>query len=242
MESSPLIYKAVLAVMAKATAIEKDRKNENQHYNFRGIDETYNALHGPMVEEGIFSTSTILDSRTETMESQKGGVLLHVWLKMKYTFWAADGSKVETEVVGEAMDSGDKASNKAMAVAHKYALLQIFAVPTIDQKDPEVDSPLPAASKPAPFGTKAQAPAAKPAAQAAKTPAPASKPAAKPEADIPMGSEPVLQTLLDQLAAAETPADCKAAWKGWRGQVTDVKALNSGMTAVNQRVKSLEAK
>jgi ribosomal 50S subunit-associated protein YjgA (DUF615 family) len=38
------------------------------------------------------------------------------------------------------MDSGDKASNKAMAVGHKYALLQLFAIPTEEQKDPEYDS------------------------------------------------------------------------------------------------------
>jgi hypothetical protein len=61
-------------------------------------------------------------------------------LKMQYTFFADDGSSVKAVVMGEGMDSGDKASNKAMAVAHKYAIVQMFAIPTEDDKDPENDS------------------------------------------------------------------------------------------------------
>jgi hypothetical protein len=59
---------------------------------------------------------------------------------MKYTFYAKDGSSISAVVIGEGMDSGDKASNKAMAVALKYALLQVFCIPTEDTKDPDADS------------------------------------------------------------------------------------------------------
>ncbi len=41
------------------------------------------------------------------------------------------------------MDSGDKASNKALSIAMKYALLQVFCIPTEDAKDPDADSPKP---------------------------------------------------------------------------------------------------
>ncbi|GAH44087.1 unnamed protein product, partial [marine sediment metagenome] len=71
----------------------------------------------------------------------KGGVLIYRILTIKYTFFAEDGSFIETIVIGEAMDSGDKAGNKAMSAAHKYALLQILLIPTDDPKDSEVDSP-----------------------------------------------------------------------------------------------------
>jgi len=38
------------------------------------------------------------------------------------------------------MDSGDKAANKAMSVAHKYAFLQVLAIPTKETKDPDHES------------------------------------------------------------------------------------------------------
>ena len=56
-----------------------------------------------------------------------------------YRFVATDGSQVSCVVEGEGMDSGDKASNKAMAVAHKYALLQVLMIPTEEQKDPDAE-------------------------------------------------------------------------------------------------------
>ena len=56
---------------------------------------------------------------------------------MQYTFWTVDGTSVECSVIGEGMDSGDKATNKAMAIAHKYALLQTFCIPTEDMIDPD---------------------------------------------------------------------------------------------------------
>jgi hypothetical protein len=40
-------------------------------------------------------------------------------------------------MIGEAMDSGDKSANKAMSAAQKYALLQVFCIPTEEPKDTE---------------------------------------------------------------------------------------------------------
>lgn len=37
------------------------------------------------------------------------------------------------------MDSGDKATNKAMAIAFKYACFQIFCIPTEEMKDPDAE-------------------------------------------------------------------------------------------------------
>ena len=62
-------------------------------------------------------------------------------MKIKYTFFATDGTFVSATMAGEAADSGDKASNKAMSIAHKYALLQVFCIPTDDAKDPDSASP-----------------------------------------------------------------------------------------------------
>lgn len=136
-----LIYKKIIDVMRDISAIEKDRKNTAQGYAFRGIDDLYNELHAILAKHGVFSVSDVLSETSDDKKSSKGTLMIYRTLKMKFTFYCEDGSFVSTTVVGEGMDSGDKASNKAMSVAHKYALIQIFTIPTKEAKDPEVDSP-----------------------------------------------------------------------------------------------------
>ena len=67
--------------------------------------------------------------------SQKGGTLIYSICRIKYTFYAEDGSNVSAVVIGEGMDSGDKATNKAMSIAFKYACFQVFCIPTEEMKD-----------------------------------------------------------------------------------------------------------
>ena len=151
----PLIYRSMLAVMADMEAIGKSQKNAQQGFNYRGIDQVYNALNPLLTKHGIFMTSEVLDKTREERTNKNGTVLAFTCLKMRYHFHAADGSSVATEVEGEGMDSGDKSSNKAMAVAHKYALLQAYCIPTQDMPDPDGEAheiePRPAVPAPPPL-------------------------------------------------------------------------------------------
>lgn len=135
-----MIHKKIIAVMADIDSISKGRDNKQQGYKFRGIDDVYNALHKVFATHGVFTVPTVLDEKTEIKTTKSGTELIYRILKIKFTFFAEDGSSFDAIVIGEGMDSGDKASNKAMAVAHKYALLQVFAIPTEEPKDPENDS------------------------------------------------------------------------------------------------------
>ncbi len=117
--------------------VKKDKKNTQQNYNFRGIDDMYNALNEHLSVEGIFITSKVIDTKREERPSKSGGVLLYSILTMEFEFFAEDGSSVKSVTVGEAMDSGDKSMNKAMSTAYKYALMQIFCIPTEEEKDTE---------------------------------------------------------------------------------------------------------
>ena len=134
------IYPAMVQIMADVDAIAKGRRNQAQGYQFRGIDDVYMELHPVLAKHGVFMTSEIKDERSEERTTKNGGASIYRIMKIKYTFWAQDGSYVCSEVIGEGMDSGDKASNKAMSVAQKYALLQAFLIPTEDAKDPENES------------------------------------------------------------------------------------------------------
>lgn len=123
--------------MGKVGAIWKDRKNEAQGYKFRGIDDMYNALNEHLAEEKVFFTSEVLSTSREERATKSGGVLMYSIITMKFTAYAEDGSSVSSTTVGEAMDSWDKSMNKAMSTAYKYALMQIFCIPTEDDKDTE---------------------------------------------------------------------------------------------------------
>lgn len=133
------IYAAMAEVMKKVTPIAKSGYNTMQKFNFRGIDDIYNALNGIMAEAGVFSLPEVIEQSTEERQAKSGGTNIYRLYKIRYTFYCSDGSSVSSVVVGEGMDSGDKASNKAMAVAHKYALLQAFCIPTQEPKDPDAD-------------------------------------------------------------------------------------------------------
>lgn len=134
------IYQKIGDILADSEAITKDRTNTQQGFKFRGIDDVYNALHPLLAKHRVFSTTQVLAERTEERQTKNGGNLIYRILTVKFTFYTVDGSSVESIIIGEGMDSGDKASNKAMAVAHKYALLQLLAIPTEDEKDPDAVS------------------------------------------------------------------------------------------------------
>lgn len=134
------VIKAMVAVMADVGAVGKDQVNQQQKFNYRGIDDVYNALHLAMAKHGLVSLPEVLDKTQVDRASRSGGVLIYTSLRIRYHFYATDGSTVSCVVEGEGMDSGDKSSNKAMAVAHKYALLQAFCIPTAEVKDPDAES------------------------------------------------------------------------------------------------------
>uniref|UniRef100_A0A6M3LIM0 Putative Erf family protein n=1 Tax=viral metagenome TaxID=1070528 RepID=A0A6M3LIM0_9ZZZZ len=134
-----MIYKQIAAIAKEVGAITKSKKNAQQGFMYRGIDDVYFALQPLLAQHEVFTVPEVLEDRVEERTSKSGGNLIYRVLKIRYTFYASDGSSIPSVVIGEGMDSGDKAANKAMAVAHKYALLQTFCVPT-EQVDPDAES------------------------------------------------------------------------------------------------------
>ena len=134
------IYQLIPEAMKRVGAIGKDSVNKTQGFKYRGIDAVYNALNPVMSELGLFIVPEILDHRREERETQNKAILKYSILTIRYTMFAPDGSSVSCTVVGEGMDSGDKASNKAMSVGLKYACFQLFMIPTEEMVDPDQES------------------------------------------------------------------------------------------------------
>lgn len=143
------IYQAMAEILAEIPSIGKDNRNKDQGFQYRGIDDVYNALHPLLAKHKVFMAPTVLSRASEDRTTAKGGVMQCVTLSVEYRFFHADGSSISCTVMGEGRDTSDKATNKAMASAHKYALLQTFCIPTEDiaQDDPDAETPEPVQPK-----------------------------------------------------------------------------------------------
>lgn len=128
----PEIYRVIATVARELSVagISKSRKNAQQGFNFRGIDEVLNALSPIMVEAGLIIIPRMISRECQERATKSGGSLFYVVVCAEFDFVAIiDGSKVTVRMFGEAMDSGDKATNKAMSIAYKYAAFQTFCIP-----------------------------------------------------------------------------------------------------------------
>lgn len=132
------IYLAINKVQSDLAkeGITKDRRNQAQGYSFRGIDDCYNTIAPLLAKHGLCILPRVLDRQVREVTNQKGTVLFYTSVHVEYDFvYAADGSRHTISMYGEAMDSGDKSTNKAMSAAYKYAVMQAFSIPTEGDND-----------------------------------------------------------------------------------------------------------
>lgn len=132
------VYKAINAVQADLCkeGIGKTSKNVQQGYQFRGIDAVYNALSPLLAKHGLCILPRVMSREVVERRTKNDTALFYVTVGMEFDFVAAeDGSKHTVTTYGEAMDSGDKATNKAMSAAYKYACMQAFSIPTEGDND-----------------------------------------------------------------------------------------------------------
>lgn len=123
--------------MSKLRAVEKDRRFDGPGgFNFRGIDACMNAV-GPVFRElGIVGpVPELLEAQYDTVSTGKRD-MNRALVKVRYSFYGPNGDVLTTVVPGEAVDTGDKGSAKAMSVACRIALLQTLCLPT-QEPDPD---------------------------------------------------------------------------------------------------------
>lgn len=136
---APKIYAAIAGVINDIGVVSKDKINKQQGFKYRSVDDVYSVLNPALAKNKVFILPEIMEEHREIGTSKSGGRVVSVILKMKYTVYAEDGSHIETILKGEAMDTGDKAINKAMAIAYKYLCFQLFCIPVEDMADPDAE-------------------------------------------------------------------------------------------------------
>ena len=136
-----LIYGKIANILKETKAIGKTEKNQQQGFKFRGIDNVMNELHELFSKNEVFILQEVQSYTTENRPTKSGGTNTFTRTTIKFRYMTTDGSSIETVNVGEAMDSGDKGMNKAMSIALKYSLLQMFLIPTDEPKEPDANTP-----------------------------------------------------------------------------------------------------
>ncbi len=156
--SVPGVYGCIVRVSGEIAkeGISKTRTNQQQGYKFRGIDDVHNALAPMLAKHGLVILPRCLSRDVVERRTANDKPLFYVTVEAEFDFvCAADGSTHTVRMYGEAMDSADKATNKAMSAAYKYAAFQTFCIPTEGEDADEVTYTVEPARAPTP-----QAPAA----------------------------------------------------------------------------------
>lgn len=140
MSEKPTIFEVFADVKRQVRAVGKESRNKTQNFMYRGIDAVVNAAAPALDEHGVI-TAPHLDKLTYgTVEVGKDRTrMAHAQVEVTYTFHGPAGDNFTVTVPGEAMDSGDKATAKAMSVAYRIALSQALNLPT-HERDPDADS------------------------------------------------------------------------------------------------------
>lgn len=136
------VYQAISAITAAMSkeGISKSRQNSTpgQNYKFRGIDDVLNALSGLLAEHKLCIFPRVVHREQVERLSSNNKALFYTTVEVEFDVVSAeDGSMHTARMCGEAMDSSDKSTNKAMSAAYKYMALQLFCIPTEGDNDTE---------------------------------------------------------------------------------------------------------
>jgi hypothetical protein len=135
---TPMIHAAMAKCMAEIGSVSKRQTNEGLGYAYRALADVYLACQPVMAANGVhFAPFRICDYKCEKFDRGNGKFSFHVTMMVEHRFYASDGSFVSVTTIGEAIDTSDKASNKAMSASAKYALVQGYCLP---EADPDADA------------------------------------------------------------------------------------------------------
>lgn len=130
------VHTAINQVMQSVGYVQKQRTG-GLNYSFAGEAALIEALRPPMVEAGLYMAVVDLrDIHRGEYTTGKGSVMQTVDLTAVIRFTHAPSqTSIDVVALGSGADTGDKASNKALTGAYKYALRQTFCIQTGDDPD-----------------------------------------------------------------------------------------------------------
>jgi hypothetical protein len=138
-DTKPGVVEALSAVMEMVQAVHKSDRNQQQGFNFRGIDAVVNAVGPALRKHGVVAVPVRVEPQFEQYESRGGAHMRNTTLCITWRFYGPAGDYIEAQTLGEASDAGDKSVSKAHSVAYRTLLLQALCIPT-DEPDPDAQA------------------------------------------------------------------------------------------------------
>ena len=138
------VYRAINAVAADLAeaGIAKTHNNEAEGYEYRSIDDVLNRLAPLLARHRLCVLPRALRRTASDRRGEQGSTLIAVELKVAFDFISADdGSRHTIKVYAESLDSGDKATAKAMAAAFKIAMVHSLCIPVPGNDDADRHTP-----------------------------------------------------------------------------------------------------
>lgn len=139
----PRVFAAIHSVLADIakTGVGKNATNAQQNFKYRANEDVMDALAPLLAKHSLIILPSVIEHVQTERATRSGGVMLHTLLKCTYDFICPlDASiRVVGPLWGEAMDSGDKSTNKSLTIAYKYLCSQAFCIP-FQGDDPDAQS------------------------------------------------------------------------------------------------------
>ena len=133
------VHEAWSAVMADVRELGKNQTNSHQKFNFRGVDDVMNAAGPALRKHGVSVIPERVHLTNAAAATTSGKAAREATVVVEYRIYGPAGDSMPGASAGESLDSGDKATPKAMSVAFRTFLLQALCLPTHDT-DPDAQS------------------------------------------------------------------------------------------------------
>lgn len=128
---------ALARVMADVQSIaKKDRRDDpGGKYDFRGVDRVINAVGPALRRHGVLILpARVFDVTYGETRTKSGTVMQECTLKVEWVVIGPSGDRlpVDLQSAGQATDTADKATAKAISVAQRVVFLSALHIPTED--------------------------------------------------------------------------------------------------------------
>jgi hypothetical protein len=115
----------------------KENNSARVKYNFRGIDRVLNAFGPASLRHGVSVLPVNVNASYRDTKSSGGSAMRECTVLVTYRIYGPMGDFIEIQSAGEALDTFDKGTPKALSTALRSLLLLGGLLPT-DDPDPEL--------------------------------------------------------------------------------------------------------
>ncbi|MEV0619541.1 ERF family protein [Nonomuraea sp. NPDC050404] len=131
------VHVAFMRVMRDIRAVAKlDKPTEGVRFDYRGIDRAMEAYAPVTRRHGVIIMPTEVQANYAPATTSTGKATRECTVIVQYRIWGPMGDWMPASAAGESLDSGDKGTAKAQAVALRTLLFHGGMVPTRDT-DPD---------------------------------------------------------------------------------------------------------